>query len=104
MNPGEKNLRVEQQPDNSNPETPQTLAKYGSEQGAPSRPKDSSATLPNTFRTEKDTILRQKCATGVLQNSLQLTPELELIIRVWADLDDEVKQKILAIISKEVIP
>jgi len=38
----------------------------------------------------------------VLENSLQLPPELEFIISVWADLDEEVKQKILKMISKEV--
>jgi len=46
--------------------------------------------------------IKQKCALCVSKNSLQLTPELELIIRVWADLDDEFKQPILKMISKEI--
>ena len=102
MNLGEKNLRVEQKPYNSNPETAQTLTEYGPEQGALSRPKASSTTLLDTLRTEKDTILREKCATGVHDNSLQISPELEFVICVWADLDDKVKRRILKVISKEV--
>jgi hypothetical protein len=104
LNLGEKNLQVEQKLDNSKTQNPQTLAESGPEHGASSRSKDRSTPLSNTFLAGINTILRQKCATGVLQNSLQLTHELEFIIRAWAYLDDEVKRRILAIISKKAIP
>lgn len=48
------------------------------------------------------TLLHNKCALCVSKNSLPLARELEYIIRVWADLDDKVKQKVLKLISKEV--
>lgn len=103
LNLGEKVLRAEQKPDNSNPETEQILAECGSEQVAPSRSKNSLAALVNTFLTGKNTLLRKKCATGVHDNSLELISELEFIISVWADLDDKVQKQILKMISKHVL-
>ena len=45
---------------------------------------------------EKDTLLHEKCAISVHQNS----PELELIIKAWPNLSEKAKKKIMAIIAK----
>jgi len=37
----------------------------------------------------------------VHQNSLPLSAELELVIKAWPDLSEEVKEKIMTMISKE---
>lgn len=39
------------------------------------------------------------CAQSVLQLCTIITPELELIIKTWPDLSDEVRQTIMAMIA-----
>ena len=100
LNLGEKILRAEQKSSNSDTKTAQTLAEAGFGKGEQSSPEDNSDTLP---KHRLNTFLHKKCALCVHKKFLQLAPELELIIHVWADLDDEVKQTILNMIWKEVI-
>jgi len=83
---------------NTQTNIPQNSAKSNTSEGEATAPDDKTITTPEQ---EKDTLLHSKCAISVHQNSLQLTPELELIIKSWPDLSNEVREKILAIIPKK---
>ena len=78
---------------------PQNSAESNTSGGEATAPDDKFLTTPEQ---EKDTLLHEKCALSVHQNFLPLAREPELIIKAWTELDEEVKQKILKMISKEV--
>jgi hypothetical protein len=59
---------------------------------------DKTITTPEQ---EKDTLLHEKCATGVHQNSLRFARELELVIKAWPDLSVEARETIMSIISNK---
>lgn len=87
----------EQRCDNSLTKLAQNSTKSNSSEGNATPTEDKTITTPGQ---EKDTFLHSKCAISVHQNSLRLTPDLELIIKAWPDLSDEVRGKIMEMISK----
>lgn len=84
--------------DTFDPESQQTRTESGPPHGAPDLT-DDTFTTPSEH--SPDPSLRQKCALFVHWNSGDIPSNLAFVIRVWPDLNDEAKEKIIAIITKE---
>lgn len=67
----------------------QNFAESGSNRDNETAQNDKTITTPEQ---EKETLLHEKCATGVHQNFLRLPPELEFVIKAWSDLSEDVKR------------
>ena len=83
---------------NTRTKIPQNSAESNTRGGEATAPDDKTPTTPEQ---EKDTFLHSKCAISVHQNYLPLSAELELVIKAWPDLSNEIKEKILAMITKK---
>ncbi len=87
-----------QNSDNSKTETPQNPAQSNTSKDKASPPDDKTIPTPGQ---EKDTLLHSKSAIRVHQDSLRLMPELDFIIKVWPDLSNEVRETIMAMVTKK---